>query len=118
MLSRAFPVRFAAWLACVAVLLAALMPSVSHLLAANPATAPLVELCSADSVKKDMAGAGHLEHCAYCATHDGSLGLAPTLLGALPLPLARHEVPQLFLHSPQPLFAWATPQSRAPPVLA
>lgn len=58
----------------------------------------------------------HLDHCGMCLPHAGATGLPPNLPPlATPLPLKATAVPALFLQSPCPLFAWATPALRAPP---
>jgi len=121
--------HIAAWIACFAILLAALAPTVSRILAAT-CDAPLAraEICATHgdemaqeedhSAHHSSAPAGkelHFDHCPFCATHAGSFGLAP--VDALPLPEASGApmLPPLFYQSPRPLFAWATPQPRAPP---
>jgi hypothetical protein len=82
------------WIACLAVLLNALAPGVSHALAARGgdrvAWSPV---CTVAGVRWVLAGderrvdhrssdafdAG-TEHCPFCATHAGSFGLAPVAL--------------------------------------
>ncbi|WP_420475484.1 DUF2946 domain-containing protein [Noviherbaspirillum sp. ST9] len=121
--------HLSAWIACCAVLLAALAPTVSRMLAAacNPPSYQL-DICatphtlsaadedhtahhSSAPAKKEL----HLDHCPFCLTHAGSFGLVPT--GGLILPDASSValLPPLFYQSPHPLFVWATPPSRAPP---
>lgn len=122
--------RFAAWLACFAILFAALAPTVSHALElrSNPAS-PWAEVCGADGLKlskpADDAGsrspsnAGlHLEHCPFCYTHAGTFGLPPSASLILPVAAGKAIAPALFYQSPRPLFIWNTAQSRAPPSLS
>jgi hypothetical protein len=115
-----FTRRVAAWIACLAMLFAALAPSISHAMRADAWT----EVCSASSVKmvKVAAGQGdpddarHLEHCAFCATHAAAPALLPGNAGGMPLLLGRDSYPPLFFQSPSPLAAWTHAQPRAPPV--
>ncbi|MFZ3285389.1 MAG: DUF2946 domain-containing protein [Telluria sp.] len=116
--------RIAAWIACTAFLLAALVPSMNHLLAAvHGARGDWVEVCSIDGVRlvntasaQDASSSAdkdlHHDHCPFCLT---DAGLPPA--GALALPPARTEArfPSLFYQSPRPLFTWASAQPRAPP---
>jgi hypothetical protein len=104
----------------------ALAPTVSHALASSGPGNPWAEICSAASGQLPVsgsneggpasaAGGAHLDHCPLCC----QLGAAPVLPSADPaeLPLLDRGdfVPALFAQSPRPLFAWAAPQSRAPP---
>jgi hypothetical protein len=59
-----------------------------------------------------------MEHCAFCSTHAGSVGLPPAS-PVLPLLVASGTAifPALYYQSPSPLFIWSTAQSRAPPRL-
>jgi len=120
--------RFATWIAFIAMLFAALAPSVSHALAAAGKANPLwTEICSADGArfaKHDGASDSSsqenkssiaFEHCPYCLTHGGSVGLPPSLPFHLPVITASFSLPFLFYQSSRPLFVWASPQSRAPP---
>ena len=124
--------RFTAWLAALAVLLGALMPVLSHAVAAHQVgSSGWVEVCTAtgmawvnsmdneatpdaDSPAKGMNMAG----CDWCATHS-PLASLPTVAQPLATPLAfGPQVPVAFLQAPRPLFVWAAAQSRAPPVSA
>lgn len=118
----------AAWVACFAILLAALAPTVSRVLAAggpqsyqtdagsvtgqglvHEADHPAHD--SSTQVKKEL----HFEHCPFCLVHAGSFGLPPTAGFILPAASGSPVFPILFYQSSRPLFVWATPQSRAPP---
>ena len=122
-----------AWLAILAVLFAAMAPSISHALAAPAAAVPstlLMQICTVDGVM-EMADVGTeqkksgmdpvvhaFEHCPYCSTHAGSFAL---LRGdALNFAVSGgHEVfPPLYYRAPAPLFLWSSGNPRAPPVLA
>jgi hypothetical protein len=122
MFNRAFIRRFAAWIACLAMLFAALAPSVSHAMAAAQGDA-WTEICSASGikmVKADMAGdteqaSPHLEHCAFCATHPDALAVLSSKAWSIPVLAGREDFPPLFYQSSSPLANWSPAQSRAPP---
>ncbi|MBG6222670.1 MULTISPECIES: DUF2946 domain-containing protein [unclassified Janthinobacterium] len=128
-----FTRRCAAWIACFAILLAALAPSISHAVAnaKQQSGSGWAEICSVAGIRfvqlvqvDDGAGDGktggkamQMEHCAFCSTHAGSIGLPPSPV--LPLLVASGTAifPALYYQSPSPLFIWSTAQSRAPPGL-
>lgn len=124
-----FTGHFAAWIACLAILMASLAPSISHALAAaSTAGTVWAEICSAAGLKMIEVSHGeaadpsaptthglHLEDCPFCLTHANAVGLPPA---SIPVPLvlsSSFPLPALFYQSPRPLFVWAAPQSRAPP---
>ncbi|WP_402720297.1 DUF2946 domain-containing protein [Janthinobacterium rivuli] len=130
-----FTRRFAAWIACFAILLAALAPSISQAVAnaKQESGSGWAEICSVAGIRfvqlvqadddgpadgKSGGKAMQMEHCAFCSTHAGSVGLPPTS-PVLPLPVASGTAifPALYYQSPSPLFIWSTAQSRAPPAL-
>ena len=127
-----FTRRLAAWIACFAILLAALAPSISQAVAnaKQQSGSGWAEICSVAGIRfvqvdgatsddgKSAGKAMQMEHCAFCSTHAGSVGLPPTS-PALPLPVASGTAifPALYYQSPAPLFIWSTAQSRAPPAL-
>ncbi|UQV48326.1 DUF2946 family protein [Janthinobacterium lividum] len=126
-----FTRRFAAWIACFAILLAALAPSISQAVAnaKQESGSGWAEICSVAGIRfvqvddgaadgKSGGKAMQMEHCAFCSTHAGSVGLPPTS-PVLPLPAASGTAifPALYYQSPSPLFIWSTAQSRAPPAL-
>lgn len=125
-----FTRRFAAWIACFAILLAALAPSISQAVAnaKQESGSGWAEICSVAGIRfvqvddgaadgKSEGKAMQMEHCAFCSTHAGSVGLPPSPV--LPLPVASGTAifPALYYQSPSPLFIWSTAQSRAPPAL-
>ena len=126
-----FTRRFAAWIACFAILLAALAPSISQAVAnaKQESGSGWAEICSVAGIRfvqlddgaadgKSGGKAMQMEHCAFCSTHAGSVGLPPTS-PVLPLLVASGTAifPALYYQSPSPLFIWSTAQSRAPPTL-
>ena len=126
-----FTRRFAAWIACFAILLAALAPSISQAVAnaKQESGSGWAEICSVAGIRfvqvddgasdggKSDGKAMQMEHCAFCSTHAGSVGLPPSPV--LPLLVASGTAifPALYYQSPAPLFIWSTAQSRAPPAL-
>ena len=133
--------RWTAWIALCAILLGALVPTVSHGVRAwshSPIT--WVEVCSSTGnkliamavgqdagttkgfVKQANGGRGlpsgeHAgEHCPFCLVHANDAAVLPASppVMALTTPL-NDELPSLFLHAPRSLFAWAPSQARAPP---
>ncbi|MGH6645416.1 DUF2946 domain-containing protein [Aquabacterium sp.] len=123
--------RWTAWLAIAAVLLGALVPTVSHGVRAwSHAPVSWVEVCSSTGfklvavtgVKKADAGRGlpsgeHAgEHCPFCLLHANDAAALPSKVPALALSTpATDDLPFLFLHASRGLFAWAPAQARAPP---
>jgi hypothetical protein len=119
-----------AWLACIAILLNALMPTISHAMASSQDQSGFwTSVCSASGTKfipapfskptdknsdsKPMS----MVHCPYCLAHAGSVALLPaTTLLLAPASLS-YALPRLFYLSPSPLFAWASANPRAPPTL-
>ncbi len=118
----------AAWIACCAILFAALAPSIAH--AMSTARGDVwTEICTVGSVKfvkidgatlqkSDPDTQKSMSHCPFCATDGGAFAPLPSA-STVRLPLiVRDTCPTLFLQSPQPLAIWATAQSRAPPATA
>jgi hypothetical protein len=115
--------RFAHWLALVAMLALSVLPTVSHALAGE--SNAFAEVCTpqgpkvvalADGEQQPSTASLHLEHCPYCVAGIGAAGLPPAPQ-ALPLPPAEAVLqPPLFLHAPRTLFAWAAAQPRGPPI--
>ncbi|WP_176442540.1 DUF2946 family protein [Noviherbaspirillum humi] len=137
------PHPLAAWLAAFAVLVAALAPTVSHLLAARIQADQMVAahgaghdvrhdhdhdheahhaaaLDSPAAQEPEPSSSGHelhFEHCPFCLTHAGSFGLAPRLAQRFFNAVAVAVFPVLFYLAPQPLFIWLSAQPRAPPAV-
>jgi hypothetical protein len=119
--------RLISWIACLAMLLAALAPAVSHALSSVEHAGNAVEVCTmagmqvvlldADGgkIKPPLHKSMGMADCPYCASHANAIGLptasAPILARLSPVVLA----PSLFYHAARPLYAWAPAQSRAPP---
>jgi len=126
-----FTRRFAAWIACFAILLAALAPSISQAVAnaKQESGSGWAEICSVAGIRFVQVDAGatddgksagkamQMEHCAFCSTHAGSVGLPPSPIMPLHVASGTAIFPALYYQSPAPLFIWSTAQSRAPPAL-
>lgn len=120
----------AAWIACIAMLFAALAPSISHALSASrgetwtqicsPGGTKLIKVIDGVAVTADPAEqhSSHLKHCPLCAVHADSTALPPGAAVAIPLLETADVVPYLFLRSPRPLPVWTSAQARAPPAHA
>jgi hypothetical protein len=107
------------WIAMLAVLFAALAPTVSHALAASTPAA-LAEMCTVDSgAKKAPTNTMHgMEHCAYCVMHGGAPGLPPSALGGFAVIGGHDFYPPLFYTAPQPLHSWSASHPRGPPAVS
>ena len=114
------------WIAVLAVLMAALAPSISHALGAKNG-ASWVEVCSTvgakwvqpDGSSTDKAPASGdvhpFEHCPYCSLHANAIAIPPAPLALAPTLALSHLVPSAFLAAPHTLHAWVSAQPRAPP---
>jgi len=121
----------AAWMACFAILLVALAPSISHAIAAAGTTAGWMEICTSTGVKRvaleeapvikpsSAKHDSHYEECPFCRIQTDNVGPLPThtLIPLVLEPVATSR-PRLFYESPRPLFVWASTRSRAPPLTA
>lgn len=109
------------WIALCAVLMAALAPSISHLLAhRGESDAPFCHMPE-HAMMHSSPAPGHLAHtmdmddCGYCSMQ-GHLPVLPSVPPSAPLviDLVRFAPPLFFL-APRPLFVWLNARSRAPP---
>lgn len=138
--------RCFAWIAALAILLAALTPALHHGLmnhglmnhvgATHSASrfAVMDQICSvhgtvfnpaaaAAAAAKDGSHPGapsddaaHFGHCAFCSASGVAVGLPPADVVPMILLAGAAMRPLLYLHAPTPLFAWSARQARAPPV--
>lgn len=120
--------RRSCWIAIFAMLALALLPSVSHALAAARGAAGLAEVCTplgARLVARDDAGrddapvqvSGALEHCPYCGLSTPSLGMPPAGLPKLAVAATAAHSPRRLAQRPVELLAWRSGLPRAPPRL-
>lgn len=113
------------WLAIMAIAMAALAPSISQAVAvAENGKGLTMEVCTtsgqkmvmkindSDQAQKEVKN----EHCPYCTLHVPTVITTQTHLTFEQS--GKNLYPQLFYQSPQPLFAWVSLPSRAPPQLA
>ncbi len=117
------------WLAILAILMAAIAPSISHAMALKKA-APWVEICSSDGARWVQAHAGSngdvpspldahkFEHCPYCSFHAGGVALPAAPATGVPALLSGHDLPIAFRAAPVTLHAWVSAQPRAPPLFS
>ncbi|WP_307188463.1 DUF2946 domain-containing protein [Massilia sp. CF038] len=123
------PARWQLWvrIAFFAVLMNAIAPSVSHLVASARAEGDLFSssVCVSDPARKPgfvkkIAGsmAFGMEHCGYCLPHGGSDMLVPRMVTGLGLSANHGLRPYLFYRSPKPLLALTAAPPRGPPSLA
>lgn len=119
--------RLTAWIALLAMLAFALVPTVSRAMAFASGSSNWAEICTPQGMKLVAAVDGDqapvqagasLDHCALCGLSTDGAAPLPAVPAALPLPLGSAHVPQLFLLAAHTLFAWRSAQPRAPPVLA
>ena len=125
--------RMQIWIACFAILFNALAPSLSYAISAMQGSPHAwVEICSVDGTKlvsptADTAPDGapaqdsslHKDaHCPFCMVHADTWAPPPATTVALALIGGHDAFPSLFYRSPQPLFAWASANPRAPPVVS
>lgn len=120
----------AAWIALLAMLMAALAPAVSQLLQRGSSTA-WVEICRAgggtawvavadlraqDTQPTPAKGQPHLlDHCPYCSLQAHALPPVPAQPQLAAAALPGFLEPAAFLHAPHTAHAWRPAQSRAPP---
>lgn len=120
-----------AWVACFAIMLNLLAPSISHALAPSQGEALLVEVCGASGVKWMTVGAParpasdagaasadadplHLKHCQFCLTHAGAFAM-PTAQAIGLLAAAGTVAPAPHHPAPSPQPCWSVASARAPP---
>ena len=122
---------FAAWIACCAILLAALAPAISHAFASLDGHQAWVEICTAQGNKLIQVGPehnpessapqqhpDHFEHCPFCTPNNVAAGLPPSA-DLVIATIEHHRIfPDLFYQAPQGLFVWTPASSRAPPAVS
>lgn len=120
------------WFACLAILLNALSPSLSYAFASLQANAngTTVEICSASGAVYTQAYLApaarsttdsvlhHIEHCPFCMSHAGNVGLPPPTLSPLAVTTGHDHYRPLFYQAPRAPFAWLGASPRGPPLTA
>jgi hypothetical protein len=127
MFARPLHHRFAAWLALLALLWGALVPTLAQAVVSSSDRQGWVEVCSASGVlwlrvdggaeaptgkPGNMADAS--AHCPWCPMQ-GAAGLPPEPALATPVGV-QSGVPTTAFTSVRPAAVWSSAQSRAPPV--
>lgn len=136
MQSKSTSWRWTIWIACFAVLMNALAPSISHAMAAVNGVPATWEICRTDGSALASAGQPDLvvvgalakkatqnkiapmEDCGYCLPHGGSVALMPSTITGLGLMGGHALRPFLFYRAPQPLLALSAAPPRGPPAFA
>ena len=120
--------RWVLWMACCAILLAALAPTLSRALTvAQGGAVPSLEICSVaggmNMVPLKLSlddstpakNAMQMGDCPCCGMHAAVLALPPVSLAPASGALITGLLPALFYQSATPLFAWTPLQPRGPP---
>ena len=114
------------WIAVLAILMAALAPSISHALSAKNG-ASLIEVCTALGAKwvqpdgrstgqAPASGDVHpFEHCPYCSLRANAMAIPAAPVGSALAISSSDLLPTAFLAAPRTLYAWVSAQPRAPP---
>lgn len=119
------------WIACFAILLNALAPSISHAISVRNGQPPAwIEICTVDGTKRITAALRdssetapvdnsidhQFKHCPFCLSHAATFALPPPVTTSFDVMGGHDPFPSLFYRSPQPLFSWVVANPRAPPV--
>lgn len=115
------------WIACIAIFLATLAPTVSRALTvASGLAVPSLEICSVaggmtmlpatlSTDAPDTSKSMRMGDCPCCSMHAATLDVPPTSLVLASGELITGLLPELFYQSATPLFAWTPVQPRGPP---
>jgi hypothetical protein len=121
--------RLSAWIAIVAILLAALAPGIAQALASSqPQPTPWAEICTSAGmqVRQGIAPTGDSGehdgmmsgHCPFCLNHAGHFALPATPPDFALAIDAGAALPGSSVTTPSSRYACTSPQSRAPPFLS
>ena len=116
------------WIACIAIFLATLAPTVSRALTvASGLAVPSLEICSvaggmtmlpatlSTDTPDTSKGSMRMGDCPCCSMHADTLSVPPISLVLASGELITGLLPELFYQSATPLFAWTPVQPRGPP---
>lgn len=118
MLTKSTWWRMRFWMACCAILLNALAPSISHALDASRGYTPAAEICSADgSYGANEQGWHLLADCAYCLQHGASDPFTPPDTSVAGLVDGHGRQAFLQYQAPRPVLARTARCARGPPSL-
>jgi hypothetical protein len=121
-MNRSLSRRFAA-IALFAVLLAALAPTLSYLVAAAKGERA-VEMCTSFGLQKSggapTGGLADGGHCPFCLVADAPLPFPAAPVAAFPPPVAAQPMPGRHHAAPppDPLLAWFSSRQHAPPAFS
>jgi len=120
--------RWVLWMACCAILLAALAPTLSRAVTvARGGSVPSLEICSvaggmnmvplklSTDDSTPVKSAMQMGDCPCCGMHAATLDLPPMSLVPATGAVITGLLPVLFYQSATPLFAWTPLQPRGPP---
>ena len=118
--------RFTAWLAVLALLLAALAPTLAQAVVATSDRSDWVQICSASGmvwIKAESSAAGTESapladmgmQCPWCLTHSPATGLPPAVASGA-TPTVAVPIPGHFMTAEPPVGVWTAAPARAPPL--
>lgn len=118
--------RLTVWVAILAMLALALLPTISRAMAygggwTEICTPQGMQWVSADGERAAAPPDGtspQVDHCHFCQLAASGTAPLPASAPALVLPLTGAEPPRLFVQAARTLRAWCSAQPRAPPFLA
>lgn len=121
----AFRQRVAAWIATLAILLAALAPALSQAAYDLSGDESWLEICTAYGIQRiavdaDPQSSGDgakllAGHCSYCSFHTGGAVLPSLASVSVPTADGDVAVTPYPRHFPRPPLAWSSSRPRAPP---
>jgi hypothetical protein len=126
MLTSARHRRVTAWIAMIAMLAFALVPTLSRAMAFADDSGRWAEVCTPQGMKLvQLADDGNpdstapqalsVDHCGFCSLTTDGAALLPASATLPSLQPPASALPAAFLHAPRTLHAWASAQPRAPP---
>jgi hypothetical protein len=121
------------WIACFAILLNTLVPSIASALAVNNGNSPSwAEICSTanpvastpSAINKVPATSSEIgdqhsaKHCPFCLPHAGNFALPPAIIPCCAVAAGHDVFPPLYYQAPSLLFSWVSASPRGPPQLS
>jgi hypothetical protein len=116
--------RLIAWIACLAILAAGFMPSLTYALAAQGSAHVAVqheehEFCGDEAAPGTTHAPAHQlhhgAHCPFCLLHLDAAAPPPCAAGVVPAAALPRLLPPAFLHARLSSAVWLAAQPRAPP---
>lgn len=116
--------RLIAWIACLAILAAGFMPSLTYALAAQGGAhaafhAEEHEFCGGEAAPETTHAPAHQlhhgAHCPFCLLHLDVAAPPPCAAGVVPASALPRLLPPAFLQARQSSTIWLAAQPRAPP---